>query len=517
MPETELSPVVEVTPGAPPTQRVVLTPDPLPAGPLEALPGPESETAQDAAPMQVRDSKHVLPREMVVKLVLAPVLVALILLPGFEFPAYFRVLATLLFLAMAFLGVRTLFTTAVSLRRYPDPAPMPDGPLPFVSVIIPARDEANVLERTMESMQLVDYPRDRLEFIYVHEATSSDGTGDIIRRWAARDPRYIDLQRPAVHRPGKAAAFNDALRQARGDVVLGLDADQSLRPDALRRVVQWFACEPDLAAVKARPIGINARESMLAFVTQMERNAVERGDTYARQRFGGFTFFGGGQVAFRRSDLEALGGYSEDILLEDMDLSFRIHAASKRIRVDPGLLTYEEHPARLRDWWSQRHRWSRGGLQVARRHLPRRESWRRLPWRARVDFLQTFAFALFSPLFVLLLPLGLLERLGVHAGTYIPAAFETAGWALIIGASIVAWVALWFVDRMQGIRHARAEWLGLPLMGAYATLYGLVLVSAFLDEFILQKPSVFVKTHKSGAAFHAAALALAAPAPLDDE
>ena len=137
--------------------------------------------------------------------------------------------------------------------------------------------------------------------------------------------------------------------------------------------------------VKARPVGTNSRESALALMVKFERDMVERGETYARHVWRGFTFFGGGQVAFRRSLFSLMGGYSEDMLLEDIDYSLRLHEAGHNILVDPMFLTGEESPASLTTWWRQRRRWTRGGMQVAMRHLPRVSGMRGAQWCGRRD------------------------------------------------------------------------------------------------------------------------------------
>lgn len=434
----------------------------------------------------------------IAKACVALILGVAVLLPGLYFSPYLRWLSTFLFLALLFLGTRALVAAFMAFRSPARPPPKPDSVgWPTVSILVPAYNEANVLPATMESMHSIDYPANLLQFVYVYEAACSDATPLIITQRAATDPRFVAVERRGG-RPGKAAAFNQAAAHCTGEILIGLDADQVLKPDAVKRAAQWFIAEPELAAVKARPLGVNGNHSVLASAAKVERDAIERGDTYLRQLVGGFTFFGGGQVAFRRSAFQALGGYAEDVLLEDMDLSWRIHAAGLGLRFDPAFITYEEHPTGLGDWWMQRHRWSRGGMQVARRCLPQFSHWRRFPWPRRLDFVQTFSFALLAPLFILLLPLGLLDRLGVPARTLLPQWLESVGWAVLLLVPPTAFVCTWYQDRREGIRHDRREWVTLPLLGVYAALHGLVTGSAFLDEFVLHRPNVFIKTHKAG-------------------
>lgn len=432
------------------------------------------------------------------KVALGLLIGAAVLAPGVFWPPYWRIVATALFAGLILLTGRTLLASLLGFRRPADPPAKPDGvEWPTVTILVPAYNEANVLPRSMASLRHLDYPKEKLEFVYTYEAKSTDGTGHVIREHAGSDPRYLVLERRNA-RSGKAAAVNDALPHCTGELLIGLDADQALKPDAVSRVARWFLAEPDLACVKARPIGINASESSLALVSTLERDSVERGDTYLRELMGGFTFFGGGQVAFRRSLFNDLGGYDEEMLLEDIDYSVKIHEAGHRIKVDPGFITYEEHPAGLRAWWGQRLRWVRGGMQVARRYVGRSLAMPRLKLSTRIDLVYTLVLAVLSAGFVLLTPLGLMGLVGADTSTYLPPAWQTAGWMFAAAAPVASWLCVWAQDRRQGIHHAPREWLALPFVGYYMAAQAFVYASAFLDEFVLNRPSVFVKTAKTG-------------------
>ena len=432
------------------------------------------------------------------KLAIGALLAAAVLAPGAFWAPYWRIVATVLFAGLLLLAGRTLVASFLGFRRPADPPAKPDSvEWPTVTILVPAYNEANVLPRSMASLRHLDYPRDRLEFVYVFEGKSTDGTGQVIRRFAEGDSRYVILERRNA-RPGKAAAVNDALPHCTGELLIGLDADQALKPDAVQRVARWFLADPTLACVKARPIGINASESSLALVSTLERDSIERGDTYLRELTGGFTFFGGGQVAFRRSLFTSLGGFDEEMLLEDIDYSVKIHAAGHRIKVDLGFITYEEHPAGLRAWWGQRLRWVRGGMQVARRYMGRSLGMPRLRLSTRLDLAYTLTLSIVSAGFVLLTPLGLMGLFGLQTATYLPPGWEGMGWGFVAGAPVVNWICMWLQDRRQGIHHSPREWLGLPFVGYYLAAQALLYASAFLDEFVLNRPSVFVKTAKTG-------------------
>lgn len=118
---------------------------------------------------------------------------------------------------------------------------------PSVSVIVAAHDEEAVIERRLENLLALDYPPERLELVVASDA-SSDGTDDLVRDAAARDPRVRLLECP---RAGKVAAQDRAVRETTGDVVAFSDANATWAPDALRRLVASLA-DPEVAYVCGR-------------------------------------------------------------------------------------------------------------------------------------------------------------------------------------------------------------------------------------------------------------------------
>lgn len=442
------------------------------------------------------------PRTVSAKVVAGFSLMVLALVPGWLVASYWRILSTVVFSLILFVTLRLFVSAAITFKRPPAPPPKPEGtPWPKVTILVPAYNEANVLPATIASMDLLDYPKDQLEFVYIY-AASKDATADILQARAALDPRAkLIAQHP--HRIGKAAAINDALPHCTGEFVISLDADQVPSTDAVKRVVCWFLAEPNTACVKARPIGTNIGESPFALMVKLERDMIERGETYAREVAGGFTFFGGGQVAFRQSMFSKLGKFREDVLLEDIDLSIRIHAAGFRLRVDPEFVTHEEHPASPLAWWTQRRRWVRGGMQISMRHLGSTFTLPHASWRTRLDMLYTHSLAVLPALFLLGLPLSLLAKMGWHTSTYYAPAFEQIGWTIIIASPFVAWLAMRIQDSVAGVAHPKREWIAVPFLGFYMGLQSVLFADAFIEEFVLRSSRVFVKTHKTGSQFTA--------------
>ena len=129
------------------------------------------------------------------------------------------------------------------LRRRP---PLPDGPLPNVSVLVAAYNEETWIARKIESTLTQDYPAERLEVIVVSDG-STDGTAAHVR--SCDDPRVRLIEQPA--RQGKSVALNAAVQHARGEVLLFTDANALFAPGAIRRLAEHFA-DPGVGLVSGQ-------------------------------------------------------------------------------------------------------------------------------------------------------------------------------------------------------------------------------------------------------------------------
>lgn len=442
-------------------------------------------------------------RAGLMKLGIAVLVIVLALAPGLVVPDYYRWLTTVLFVLLALVVVRAYLSALLSFRSEEDPPPKPDdAEWPTVSVLVPAYNEASVLPETMESMFDLDYPADKLEFVYVCEVDSHDATLEIARSFAERDDRFKIVERDA-ETGGKAAACNDGLEACTGELVVSIDADHVLEPGSVKRAARWFVDDESLGCVKGRCIGVNQRESLLALLAKVERDSIEKGDIYAREVMNGFTFFGGGQGIFRREVFERLGDFDENVLTEDSEFSVRLHRAGYRLRIDPGVRSFEENPATLKDWWAQRKRWARGWMQVAVRYLPHTGSMPNFTQTQRVDLAHTLAYVLVPVSFVLLFAIQPLGWLGYETASFVPSELQWM-WLSYAVAPFTLGASVWLQDLRDGVEHDIVELPALAALWGYLIFQTAVFWSAFIDEFVLGKPSVYVKTGKTGAEAEAA-------------
>jgi cellulose synthase/poly-beta-1,6-N-acetylglucosamine synthase-like glycosyltransferase len=350
--------------------------------------------------------------------------------------------------------------------------------------VITAYNEADVLPATIDACLALDYPRDRLQVVVGYESASTDGTAAISEAAADAHAGVVAIERDAAP-GGKAAATNHALAAATGDVVGVLDADQRLEPGAVTRAVRWFA-DGSVQCVKGRCLGTNPRDSLVALCATVERSLVERIEFVARARLGGFTVFTGGQAFFRADVFDAVGAFDETILLEDLDMAYRLQHAGGEIRVDPGIVTREVNPASLSAWWNQRKRWARGGMQVAHRHLGPDLLSRPPSLGVRADFAATLGALLVLPSLVLAAPAAVLS---VLRGGLSPFAHL---WSFVVAAPVVASYAMLALDARDGYHHEPVEYAAPLLLWPYVAVQVWAVVVSFLDEFVVRRPTRYV-------------------------
>ncbi|HWY60754.1 MAG TPA: polysaccharide deacetylase family protein [Rhizomicrobium sp.] len=262
------------------------------------------------------------------------------------------------FIAAIFLGVgRLLMLCGLALtnrfRKRHEPA-VADRGHP-VTVLIPAFNEERVIVTTVERILASDY-RD-LEVLVIDDG-SKDHTAYIVRSHFRNDRRVGVI---SIANGGKAHALNVGLANAKGEVVVALDADTQFNPDTISRLVRWFD-DPRVGAVAGNAkvgnrINMITRWQALEYIVaqNLERRALSALDT--------LTVVPGAVGAWRREALAKLGGFPGDTLAEDQDLTIAIQVAGYRALFDASAIAWTEAPATIRGLSKQRFRWAYGTLQ----------------------------------------------------------------------------------------------------------------------------------------------------------
>jgi cellulose synthase/poly-beta-1,6-N-acetylglucosamine synthase-like glycosyltransferase len=255
---------------------------------------------------------------------------------------------------------------------------------PAVSILIPARDEEEVIGRLLQRMTELTYPQDKLQVITIDDA-SSDSTRQIAEEFSKRYS-FIEV----VHRDkktggkGKASAMNSGLERSTGEIVLCFDADYYPQRDIVEKLVKEFV-DPAVGAVQGRPVVLNEAQNVVTRLVTLERIGGYRVDQEARDNLGLIPQFGGTVGGFRRSVLEKLGGFDESMLTEDTDLTFQVYLAGFKVRYVGDAECYEEAVDNWKAYWRQRHRWARGHMEVCLKHAPRVLRSKKLNTKEKID------------------------------------------------------------------------------------------------------------------------------------
>jgi cellulose synthase/poly-beta-1,6-N-acetylglucosamine synthase-like glycosyltransferase len=236
-------------------------------------------------------------------------------------------------------------------------------------VIVPAFNEEAVICKTIQSVLLPNCSN--YEIIVVDDG-SQDGTAGAVREAFAGDPRVRVFTK---ENGGKAAATNFALARTNAEVVVSIDADTVLAPDAIPMLVRHFN-DPRVGAVAGTAIVGNA----FNFLTRMQSLEYVIGQSLDRRAFALYNANGivpGAIGAWRRKAVLDVGGYASDTVAEDADITFSIIRAGWTVLYEPRAQARTEAPETLRAFLKQRYRWMFGMLQVVAKHGS--ELWRGSP------------------------------------------------------------------------------------------------------------------------------------------
>ena len=239
--------------------------------------------------------------------------------------------------------------------------------LPQVTILIPAHNEAPVINDTLTAMLALEYPADRYQVIVVDDG-STDETAKLVRAFAERDARVrLVSVAPGEGGRGKSRALNIGLGHTDAPFIAVYDADNSPEPPALRYLMAQLVLHPELGAVLGKFRTDNWSRNLLTRFISIETLTFQSIVQAGRWKLFGVSTLPGTNFAIRRSALEAIGGWDEDAITEDAEMSIRVYMAGQRIKMIPYAVTHEQEPETWRVWFRQRTRWVRGNNYVARK------------------------------------------------------------------------------------------------------------------------------------------------------
>ena len=242
--------------------------------------------------------------------------------------------------------------------------------LPQVTIQLPIFNEQFVIDRLIEAVCAMEYPREKLEIQVLDDSTDETQAvaSSIVDRYAALGAPIVYIHRSNRH-GFKAGALGAGLKVAKGEFVAIFDADFVPPPEWLMKVIHHFA-EPEVGMVQTRWTHLNREYSLL---TQIEailldgHFVLEHG---ARVRSGEYFNFNGTAGMWRRGAISDGGGWQHDTLTEDTDLSYRSQLAGWRFKYLPEVECPSELPIEMTAFKTQQARWAKGLIQTSIKILP---------------------------------------------------------------------------------------------------------------------------------------------------
>lgn len=305
-----------------------------------------------------------------------------------------------------------------------------DSELPMVTVMIPMHNEEAVIRNLFDSLLKCDYDREKLEIIAINDH-SDDKTPEILEEYHDRYSFIRPIHRNGDGERGKPAGLNDALKVARGEVIIVFDADYRPSKNLIKKLALAFK-DPKVGAVMGRVVPINAKKNMLTVLLNLERSGGYQVDQQARYNMRLLPQYGGTVGGFRKNIMLATGGFDTKILAEDTELTYRIYSMGWNVVYDNSAECYEESPETWEVRGKQIRRWSRGHNEVMFKYF--------------------FKF-LFSP------NVGFAEKLD---GTLLLLVYAMP---LILGLAQIDCLVLFFMGKMEIF----AGWWAILFIGIYNT------------------------------------------------
>jgi cellulose synthase/poly-beta-1,6-N-acetylglucosamine synthase-like glycosyltransferase len=367
---------------------------------------------------------------------------------------------------------------------------LPDAELPAVSILVPCHNEEVVIGLTIQSMLRLDYPAEKLEVLIINDG-STDRTGEIARNFTA-DPRLqvLDVP-PELSARGKACPLNFARRHARHPVLVIYDADNTPEPGALRPLIRELVGDPRLGATIGVYRAVNRHRNLLTRFLNIEGIGFQWILQAGRWMLMRFTTLPGTNYAIWRSLVEKLGGWDENALTEDAELTLRVYRAGYRIKFVPDSVSWEQEPETLRVWFRQRNRWVRGHNYLLRRYAG--YLIRMKPRRIGLELLYSLClYYLFFSAIVISDGLFLLSATNLVRIT-VPGPYSLV-WLFAYVTFVLQLIIALASEREED--STKNILLTMAMYFTYCQLWIPVVGKAFYDDLIARRPMKWVKTER---------------------
>ncbi len=243
--------------------------------------------------------------------------------------------------------------------------------IPYVTIQLPVYNELYVMERLLDNIAQIDYPKDKLEIQVLDDSTdeSVHTTSTQIKKLQKSG---LDIQHICrENRQGfKAGALKEGLVNAKGEFIAIFDADFLPQKDWLKRTIPYFK-DKQIGVVQTRWAHINRNYSILTKIQAFALDAHFTLEQVGRNSKGHFINFNGTAGVWRKECILDAGNWEGDTLTEDLDLSYRAQLKNWKFKYLENVQTPAELPVVISAARTQQFRWNKGGA----------ENFRKMRWR----------------------------------------------------------------------------------------------------------------------------------------
>ncbi|WP_298892719.1 cellulose synthase family protein [uncultured Psychroserpens sp.] len=241
--------------------------------------------------------------------------------------------------------------------------------IPLVTIQLPVYNEMYVMERLLDNIARIDYPKDKLEIQVLDDST--DETVETTRKHVEKlRATGLDIKQiTRTDRTGfKAGALKEGLEIAKGEFIAIFDADFLPKKNWLKRTIPYFK-QPDIGVVQTRWGHINRNYSILTKIQAFALDAHFTLEQVGRNSKGHFINFNGTAGIWRKECILDAGNWEGDTLTEDLDLSYRAQLKNWKFKYLEDVETPAELPVVISAARSQQFRWNKGGAENFRKML----------------------------------------------------------------------------------------------------------------------------------------------------
>ncbi len=287
--------------------------------------------------------------------------------------------------------------------------------LPIVTVQLPVYNELYVVERLLDSVAKLDYPKNKLEIQLLDDST--DESFQIAAK-KVEELRAQGLDIQQVKRPErkgyKAGALAYGMKEVKGEFIAIFDADFVPDPKFLLKTIPHFYTSKEVGVVQTRWQHLNKNYSLLTRLQAFALDAHFTVEQVGRNSLGHFINFNGTAGVWRKSCIEDAGGWQSDTITEDLDLSYRAQLKGWEFVYLEDVLSPAELPAEMNSLKNQQFRWTKGAAECAVKNLPKVLKDKSIDWKTKFHacfhLLNSFVFICIFSTAILSVPILLIKN-----------------------------------------------------------------------------------------------------------